>query len=307
MSDKRVTMKDIAKEAGVSTATVSYVLNYSEKEKISHETRMHIFEVANKLKYVPNMNAKTLASQRSYLAGIIINMEGRNKKSKIYQYYDLSREIQRNLYPKGYDVILLPAKEMEKDIVIGQKRSLDAVFILDMDEERQKAIAARFYVPAIFIDGYIEDPIFCKILTDYESVLQIAEEQLGNRFYVVMEDHYNKNVYEMIAKRIPPEDIFVNRYDSSLIQFLKEHHNQKGLVIGELLGMQVENYADNRNISVVVNSDKDIMLLPDTKVIIVSNKKKAEKAVEIMDRLLRLDNLNEVERVTYIRPAGLVN
>ncbi len=307
MSDKRVTMKDIAKEAGVSTATVSYVLNYSEKEKISHETRMHIFEVANKLKYVPNMNAKTLASQRSYLAGIIINMEGRNKKSKIYQYYDLSREIQRNLYPKGYDVILLPAKEMEKDIVIGQKRSLDAVFILDMDEERQKAIASRFYVPAIFIDGYIEDPIFCKILTDYESVLQIAEEQLGNRFYVVMEDHYNKNVYETIAKRIPPEDIFVNRYDSSLIQFLKEHHNQKGLVIGELLGMQVENYADNRNISVVVNSDKDIMLLPDTKVIIVSNKKKAEKAVEIMDRLLRLDNLNEVERVTYIRPAGLVN
>jgi len=44
--------------------------------------------------------------------------------------------------------------------------------------------------------------------------------------------------------------------------------------------MQVENYADNRNISVVVNSDKDIMLLPDTKVIIVSNKKKAEKAKE---------------------------
>ena len=307
MSDKRVTMKDIAKEAGVSTATVSYVLNYSEKEKISHETRMHIFEVANKLKYVPNMNAKTLASQRSYLAGIIINMEGRNKKSKIYQYYDLSREIQRNLYPKGYDVVLLPAKEMEKDIVIGQKRSLDAVFILDMDEERQKAIASRFYVPAIFIDGYIEDPIFCKILTDYESVLQVAKKQLGDRFYVVMEDHYNRNVYETISKRIPPEDIFVNRYDSSLIQFLQEHHNQKGLVIGELLGMQVENYADNRNISVVINSDKDIMLLPDTKLIIVSNKQKAEKAVEIMDRLLRLDNLNQVERVSYIRPLGTDN
>ncbi len=303
MSGKRVTMKDIAKEAGVSTASVSYVLNYSEKEKISHETRMRIFEAANKLKYVPNMTAKSLASQRSYLVGIIINMEERNKKSKIYQYYDLSREIQRNLYPRGYDVVLLPTKEMEKDIAIGQKRSLDAVFILDMDAERLKAIATHFYVPAIFIEGYIDDPIFCKILTDYESVLKQAEEQLGNNFYVVMEDHSNKKVLETISKRISAEDIFVNRCDCNLIQFLQEHQNQKGLVIGEILGMQVENYVDNRNISVVVNSERDIMLLPDTKIIVVSNKKKAEKAVEIMDRLLRLDNLNEVERVTYVQPV----
>lgn len=302
MSGKRVTMRDIAKEAGVSSATVSYVLNYSEKEKISHETRMRIFEAANKLNYVPNMTAKSLASQRSYLVGIIINMEERNKKSKIYQYYDLAREIQKKLYKKGYDVVLLPTKEMEKDVAIGQKRSLDAVFIVDMDEERFKAIATQFYVPAIFIEGYVDDPIFCKILTDYESVLKQAKEQLGEKYYVIMEDHSNKNVFEIIAKQIPEKDIFVNRYDSNLIRFLQEHQNQKGLVIGELLGMQVENYVDNRNISVVVNSDNDIMLLPDTKIITVSNKKKAEQAVEVMDRLLRLDHANEVQRISYIRP-----
>lgn len=302
MSTNRITMKDIAKEAGVSTATVSYVLNYSEKEKISHETRMRIFEAANKLKYVPNMNAKSLASQRSYLVGIIINMEGHNKKSKIYQYYDLSREIQRYLYPKGYDIVLLPTKEMEKDIAIGQKRSLDAVFIMDMDEERFKLIANQFYVPAIFIEGYIEDPIFCKIVTDYSAVMQKAKGQLGNEFYVVMEDHANKNVYETISRSVSEKDIFVNGYDSNLIQFLQAHNNQKGLIIGEILGMQVENYVDNRNISVVVNSEHDIMLLPDTRTIIISNKRKAEKAVEIMERLLRLDHTNQVERVTYMQP-----
>lgn len=302
MSVKRITMKDIAAAAGVSTATVSYVLNYSEKERISHETRMRIFEAANKLKYVPNMTAKSLASQRSYLVGIIINLGGQDKKSKIYQYYDLAREIQRSLYPKGYDVVLISTQEMEKDFTIGQKRSLDAVFIMDMEEESMKAIASHYYVPAIFIEGYIEDPIFCKILTCYESVLKQAEEQLGSSFYVVMEDHANKNVLQTIAKKIPKENIFVNHNDASLIQFLKEHHNQKGLVIGEILGMQVENYVDNRNISVVVNSDKDIMLLPDTKTIVISNKEKAQKAVEIMDRMLRLDNPDEVERITYIRP-----
>ena len=67
--------------------------------------------------------------------------------------------------------------------------------------------------------------------------------------------------------------------------------------------MQVENYVDKRNISVVVNSERDIMLLPDTKNIVVSNKRNAEKAVEIMERLLRLDNANEVERVTYMHPV----
>lgn len=302
MSEKRVTMKDIAEAAGVSTASVSYVLNYSEKEKISHETRMRIFEVANRLKYVPNMAAKSLASQRSYLVGIIINMGGQDKKSKIYQYYDLAREIQRCLYPKGYDVVLLSTKEMEKDYTIGQKRSLDAIFIVDMDEESMKAIASHYYVPAIFIEGYVEDPIFCKIMTCYNSVLKQAEEQLGSGFYVVMEDHANKQVLQNIACKIPIERIFINHHDASLIQFLKEHHNQKGLVIGEILGMQVENYVDNRNITVVVNSEIDSMLLPDTKTIVISNMEKAKKAVEIMERLLRLDNLDEVERITYIRP-----
>ena len=50
------------------------------------------------------------------------------------------------------------------------------------------------------------------------------------------------------------------------------------MIIGEILGVQVENYVDNRNICVVVHSEKDIMLLPDTKIIVVSNKEKAKKS-----------------------------
>lgn len=302
MSTKRVTMKDIAMEAGVSTATVSYVLNYSSKENISHETRMRIFEAANKLKYVPNMNAKSLASKRSYMVGIIINMEAKNKKSKLYQYYDLSREIQRKLNTLGYDVLLLPTKEMTKDVTIGQKRSLDAVFIVDLDKERFKKIANQFYVPAIFIDGYIEDDIFCKILTDFDEVLDMAEEYLGKEYYVIMDDYSNKRILNTVLNRISMKDIFINKYEDNLKEFLKERKDKKGLVIGEVLGMQVENYIDNKNICVVVNSERDIMLLSDTKVITVSNKEKAEKAVEVMEKLLRLESTKNINHVSYIKP-----
>lgn len=302
MSTKRVTMKDIAREAGVSTATVSYVLNYSKKENISHDTRMRIFEVANKLNYIPNMNAKSLASKRSYMVGIIINMEAKNKKSKLYQYYDLSREIQRKLNALGYDILLLTTKEMEKDVTIGQKRSLEAVFIVDLDEERFKEIASKFFVPAIFIEGYIEDDIFCKILTNYNSVLDKAEIILGKDFYVVMEDYSSKRALEDISKRISMKDIFINRYDSDLKEFINNHKDKKALVIGEVLGMQVEKYVDNKNICVVVNSERDLMLLEDTKKIIVSNREKAEKAVEVMEKLLRLDNHGDIKNVSYIKP-----
>mgnify|MGYP000355767201 FL=1 len=83
MKDKRITMKDVAKEAGVSTATVSYVLNYSDTERISHETRLRVFEAANKLNYVPNMAAKALSEKKSYLVGMIINKRARSKKVDI--------------------------------------------------------------------------------------------------------------------------------------------------------------------------------------------------------------------------------
>lgn len=302
MSAKRVTMKDIAKEAGVSTATVSYVLNYSNKEKISHETRMRIFEAANKLKYVPNMNAKSLVSKRSYMVGIIINIEEKNKKSKLYQYYDLSREMQRKLNTLGYDVLLLPTKEVMKDLAIGQKRSLDAIFIVDLNEEKFKEIANQFYVPAIFIEGYVEDDIFCKILTDFDAVLDRAEEYLGKEYYLVMDDYSNKRILDTILKRIPRKDVFINKYENNLKEFLEERKEKKGLVIGEVLGMQVEKYVSNKNLCVVVNSKRDIMLLPDTKTITVSNKEKAEKAVEAMEKLLRFENVDNINHLVYIKP-----
>lgn len=295
-------MKDIAKEAGVSTATVSYVLNYSNKEKISHETRMRIFEAANKLKYVPNMNAKSLVSKRSYMVGIIINIEEKNKKSKLYQYYDLSREMQRKLNTLGYDVLLLPTKEVMKDLAIGQKRSLDAIFIVDLNEEKFKEIANQFYVPAIFIEGYVEDDIFCKILTDFDAVLDRAEEYLGKEYYLVMDDYSNKRILDTILKRIPRKDVFINKYENNLKEFLEERKEKKGLVIGEVLGMQVEKYVSNKNLCVVVNSKRDIMLLPDTKTITVSNKEKAEKAVEVMEKLLRFENVDNINHLVYIKP-----
>ena len=59
-----VTLKDVAKDAGVSVATVSCCLSGSKPVKES--TRMKILESIEKLKYIPNASARNLKAPRSH-------------------------------------------------------------------------------------------------------------------------------------------------------------------------------------------------------------------------------------------------
>jgi DNA-binding LacI/PurR family transcriptional regulator len=67
-----VTLKDIANQAGVSVATVSKVLNRRETAvKIRDETREKIFTIAREMGYRPNIMARALRGNRSYLLGVL--------------------------------------------------------------------------------------------------------------------------------------------------------------------------------------------------------------------------------------------
>src|SRR6267154_2751135 len=65
-----VTLADIARELGVSKMTVSRAIN--NNPLISSETRKRVLEVARRMNYQPNQHARALATNRSYLIGIII-------------------------------------------------------------------------------------------------------------------------------------------------------------------------------------------------------------------------------------------
>lgn len=64
-------MKDIAREAGVSVATVSHVINNTKN--ISKETKEKVLEVIEKYNYIPNYSAKNLRQQKTKTAGLIIS------------------------------------------------------------------------------------------------------------------------------------------------------------------------------------------------------------------------------------------
>jgi DNA-binding LacI/PurR family transcriptional regulator len=64
-STGRVTSADVAKLAGVSRATVSYVLNDTPKQTISADTRARVLDAAATLGYAPSAAARTLRTGRS--------------------------------------------------------------------------------------------------------------------------------------------------------------------------------------------------------------------------------------------------
>lgn len=67
----KVTIKDVAKSAGVSHATVSMV--FSGEKRISEKTRLKVLGVARKMKYVPNLGASNLRKGESKVIGFVFN------------------------------------------------------------------------------------------------------------------------------------------------------------------------------------------------------------------------------------------
>lgn len=71
---RKVSIKDIAEVAGVSVTLVSFVLNEKASEyRINEDTAKRIIDIANKLRYKPNLAAQSLREGRSHIIGIVLS------------------------------------------------------------------------------------------------------------------------------------------------------------------------------------------------------------------------------------------
>jgi LacI family transcriptional regulator len=67
--ERKITIKDVARAAGVSAQTVSRVIN--KRPDVAPNTRRRVLEIINELGYRPNMLARSLSQQRSYSLGVV--------------------------------------------------------------------------------------------------------------------------------------------------------------------------------------------------------------------------------------------
>ena len=101
-----VSIKDIAKMAGVSIATVSRVINKSGK--VAKETEENILQIMKENNYVPNLLAKGIRTNKVTTVGIVIPDISNEFFSKI------AKQIQTLFFAKGYASIICNTSEDDK-------------------------------------------------------------------------------------------------------------------------------------------------------------------------------------------------
>ena len=96
-------IKDVAKAAGVSTATVSRVL--AGKSRVKNATRTHVLEAIELLNYRPNLIARSLRAQKSTKIGLVVS-DIRNPF-----FTAIGRTVEDAAYEKGYSVLMCNTDE----------------------------------------------------------------------------------------------------------------------------------------------------------------------------------------------------
>lgn len=162
----KTTIKDIAREAGVSVATVSYVLNNKTEERISEETRKKVLQIVNLLDYTPNQSAKALATNRSRNIAVYLpdDVPVLKRAEQLYFVKRLSEAFKAH----EYQIIhLSPTGTAPLD-------NADAIVCYDVPEREFALLGDRNFIPLLAFDSRIDDPLFFQVLSDYARIKEQA-------------------------------------------------------------------------------------------------------------------------------------
>lgn len=167
----KVTIKDIAREAGVSISTVSNALN--DVDVVKPQTKKLILEVADRLHYIPDINGKNLKSKETKTLGLFVT-------SITGPYFSaLADKISSKCREHGYELNIFVTWNGKSAInsILGRRVDGCVVLSSDVNDEGAQHII-EVGVPTVFLDRDIAAEKVSSILFDSYKDGQIAAQHL---------------------------------------------------------------------------------------------------------------------------------
>ncbi|MDC7245940.1 MAG: LacI family DNA-binding transcriptional regulator [Sphaerochaetaceae bacterium] len=172
-----VTIKEVAKEAGVSIATVSRVLN--QHTSVTSETKECVLRVMKELGYNRNEVARSLKMRHTNTIGIVAP-----KLSNVY-FMEVIESMDQLLTPLGYTMVIScsydSVSEEQKKIQVLLDRNVDALVVIPAGFQGHHFNSrALSRVPMVMVDRYIEGVKADAVLVDNRLGVQQMVRALHN-------------------------------------------------------------------------------------------------------------------------------
>jgi LacI family transcriptional regulator len=176
---RKITMRDVARYAGVSQSTVSRVLSQNFSDiAISDETMRKVQEAVKNLGYYPNVTAQSLRTQRTHMIALMIA----DISNPFYHY--LARTIQDIAVRHNYDVIISNTDhiyEYEMRVYDAlMRRPVDGMILVPyhLTDEHLDTLIKRTGAAITALAGHIEHPAVDVVSADDEAATYHAVDWL---------------------------------------------------------------------------------------------------------------------------------
>ncbi|MBE5990359.1 LacI family transcriptional regulator [Lacrimispora xylanisolvens] len=165
---KRPGLKDVAELAGVSIATVSYVINNTPSQSLSAETIKRVNDAIRELGYIPNLAARTLVNNKSNLLGVLIPQTESGKELMFSNpfYGDFMSAAEYTARKSGYHIMISGAESGRTYAEVARTRGLDGVIVVGMNDDEECRQLKNLNIPVVLVDSYCEASGFHRVSVD---------------------------------------------------------------------------------------------------------------------------------------------
>ncbi|MCK9524694.1 MAG: LacI family transcriptional regulator [Limnochordia bacterium] len=334
---KRVSIKDVAREAGVSVTTTSYVLNQKSTGRISEETAQKVLKVAERLNYVPNISARTMISQKSQLIGAIIPQTGSSRRLMFDNpfYGEFLSAVESEVRERGYHLLVSGTGPNQDYSSIAQMRNLDGIIILGTYHCEYLDEIKKTGIPVVLVDAYVQDHYFHTVSINDRHGGYLATKYLvekGHRkIAFVAEKLRGQGVYEQrflgycdalteAGLRFDEASVYatdVSYYGSFQVaeEFVQRNNGETAafvaadiMALGFINGLGALNWSVPDDLSVIGFDDVYLatMCLPEITTVHQDISEKGRQAVDIVIKAMEDKNKRDVILPLHIVERGSV-